>query len=71
MTWALDGGVRAAGQHLGGGGWAGLALIGLVAGVVSGVAEALGMSFTLKKPSLTVADVVGFPLQIWGRWMII
>ena len=45
VTWALEGGVRAAGQHLGGGGWAGLALIGLVAGVVSGVAEALGMFF--------------------------
>jgi diacylglycerol kinase (CTP) len=47
VTWALEGGVRAAGQHLGGGGWAGLALIGLVAGVVSGVAEALGKFFNL------------------------
>jgi len=45
VTWALEGGVRAAGQQLGGGGWAGLVLIGLVAGVVSGVAEALGMFF--------------------------
>jgi hypothetical protein len=61
VTWALEGGVRAAGQHLGGGGWAGLALIGLVAGVVSGVAEALGKFFF--RFTKTVADVMVFPCR--------
>ncbi|KIK07558.1 hypothetical protein K443DRAFT_673152 [Laccaria amethystina LaAM-08-1] len=68
VTWALEGGVRAAGQHLGGGGWAGLALIGLVAGVVSGVAEALDLGSlddNLTLPIISGGCILGF-LKLLG-----
>lgn len=55
ITWAWDGGVRnASGMSLGGGGVLGLLALSVVAGLVSGVAEALGMS--LSYPTITELD---------------
>jgi phage shock protein PspC (stress-responsive transcriptional regulator) len=50
-TWSWDGGVRRISENgevtnLGAGGMSGLIVISVVSGLVSGVAEALGLSFT-------------------------
>lgn len=65
VTWALEGGIRAAGH---GGGWAALAIIGLVAGVVSGVAEALDLGSlddNLTLPIISGGCILGF-LKLLG-----
>ena len=48
VTWSWHGGVKGYSEAMGAGGPLGLSAIALVAGVVSGVAEALGALFITK-----------------------
>ena len=64
-VWSWEGGVASTGVLAG---WAGLGVVGIVSGLVSGVSEALGTLFSLgllcRDPALTIL-VCG-----WQSWVL-